>query len=264
MIKSLRPRVCLLILLCGFSVVSQAQTITAGNLSAAFVCPSGTLSVPFSATGPFGAGNVFSAQLSDASGTFPATANVIGTLTANPASTTTLTISATIPAGTAVSAAYKVRVVSSVGGKIGVSSSVLSVGTAAPTAPATAPTFCQNSGGQTVTATGQNLQWYATNTALTAAGAGATFPVSTTAAGNFSLFVSQTVNGCESVRTQVNYTVTATPAAPTVTALTICQGQSVGALTAGFSGGATQNWYGTNQLRRHSIVSSPYPIQHNV
>jgi uncharacterized repeat protein (TIGR03803 family) len=71
-------------------------------------CTNTAISIPYSVTGIFGAGNIFTAQLSDASGTFsfPAT---IGTL----ASTTSGTINATIPGNTIPGAAYRVRVISS-------------------------------------------------------------------------------------------------------------------------------------------------------
>ncbi len=225
------------------SAISQAQNIITGTVSPASVCPSGTISVPFSATGPFGAGNTFSAQLTDASGSFPATPIVIGTIAANPTSATTLTITATIPANTAVAAVYKVRVVSSIGNKISVSPTTLTIGTAIPTTPVAAPTFCQNTTGS-VTATGQNLRWYATASSPTATATGATYGVSTTTDGSFSVYVTQTVNGCESARTQVNYAVTASPAAPAVTpSPDYCINETPALLVAT---GTNLKWYGTN------------------
>ena len=66
--------------------------------------------VNFNATGTFTAGNVYTAELSDAAGSFAAP-TTIGTLasTANG----NLSISTTMPAGTAVGTGYRVRVVSS-------------------------------------------------------------------------------------------------------------------------------------------------------
>ena len=71
------------------------------SLTPAQVCAGGTVSVAFSTTGSFGAGNQFEVQLSDASGSFTAP---IATAT-GAASPITLTV----PAGTA-SGTYKVRV----------------------------------------------------------------------------------------------------------------------------------------------------------
>lgn len=67
------------------------------------------LTVNFTSTGTFTAGNTYTAQLSDASGSF-ASPTAIGSVasTANSG-----TINATVPAGTAVGTGYRVRVVSS-------------------------------------------------------------------------------------------------------------------------------------------------------
>lgn len=72
-------------------------------------CSSSPISVPFTATGIFGPANVFTAQLSDAAGSFASPTN-IGTVTGN---FTSGTISATIP-GAASGAHYRIRVVSSI------------------------------------------------------------------------------------------------------------------------------------------------------
>lgn len=259
MVKSLRTLVCLVGLLSGLSITGQAQSLITGNLPVSSVCPSGTLSVPFSATGPFGAGNTFTAQLSDGSGGFAGAVTPIGSITANPTSATTLTVQAIIPASIPISAVYKVRIVSSVGGRTSVSPSTLAIGTAAPATPVP-QSFCQNSGTQNLTAVaGQNLQWYATANSVPVIGTGPTFPVSTTAAG--SVYVTQTANGCESARTQVSYTITAPPAPPGVASITICQGQAASPLTAVFAPGATPNWYGTNATGGTASTNPPVPAQ---
>lgn len=66
------------------------------------------MNVDFTSTGTFNAGNVYSAELSDASGSF-ASPTVIGTLSSTANSGT---ISATIPGGTPAGAGYRIRVVS--------------------------------------------------------------------------------------------------------------------------------------------------------
>lgn len=72
-----------------------------------------SISVPFTYNGTFQAGNVFTAQLSDASGSF-ATPVAIGTISLSASNVwqQTATISGTIPAGTATGTGYRVRVVS--------------------------------------------------------------------------------------------------------------------------------------------------------
>ncbi|MFN4123169.1 MAG: beta strand repeat-containing protein, partial [Flavobacteriales bacterium] len=64
--------------------------------------------VPYTISGTFNSGNIFTAQLSDASGSFASPVN-IGTLS----STSAGTISATIPAGTASGSGYRIRVTGS-------------------------------------------------------------------------------------------------------------------------------------------------------
>lgn len=71
-------------------------------------CAGATFSLPYTCTGTFNAGNVFTAQLSNAAGSFAAPVN-IGTL----ASTANGTIACTIPPGTPSGTGYRVRVSSS-------------------------------------------------------------------------------------------------------------------------------------------------------
>lgn len=71
------------------------------------LCAGVTINVPFVANG-IGVGNVFTAQLSNASGSFVSPVN-IGTLNGN----TSGTINAVIPAGVAFGVAYRIRVISS-------------------------------------------------------------------------------------------------------------------------------------------------------
>jgi hypothetical protein len=82
--------------------------ITTGIVAPLEVCAGGTLDVSFIVQGSFQAGNVFTAQLSDATGGFAAPLT-IGTL----ASTTDGTIACTVPSGTTPGTGYRVRVVSS-------------------------------------------------------------------------------------------------------------------------------------------------------
>lgn len=85
-------------------VITTAQVILPGTS----ICAGTTLNVAYTVNGTLNAGNIFTAQLSDASGSFTSPVN-IGTL----ASTTSGTISATIPSGTATGTGYRIRVVSS-------------------------------------------------------------------------------------------------------------------------------------------------------
>lgn len=91
-------------------VVTYTTTpiITTGTISPTTYCSGSSVNVPFTIIGTFSEGNVFTAQLSDASGNFAAPVS-IGTLN----STSAGTISATIPLATPTGSAYRIRVVSS-------------------------------------------------------------------------------------------------------------------------------------------------------
>jgi hypothetical protein len=84
-----------------------SNAIQTSSLPVSSICSGTAISVPFTATGTFNAGNVFTAQLSDASGSFAFPVN-IGTLSG----TASGTISATIPIGMNTGSGYRIRVVS--------------------------------------------------------------------------------------------------------------------------------------------------------
>jgi hypothetical protein len=90
-----------------FALAGKKQTITTGTISGSPFCSGSAVSVPFTISGTFVSGNVFTAQLSDASGSFGTPTN-IGTL----GSTTAGTINATIPSSTATGSGYRIRVIS--------------------------------------------------------------------------------------------------------------------------------------------------------
>lgn len=81
-----------------------SPTITLGAISPTTYCAGATISVPFSTTGTFNAGNTFTAQLSDATGSFT---TPIATATG------TSPINLTIPTNATSSSNYLIRVVSS-------------------------------------------------------------------------------------------------------------------------------------------------------
>lgn len=91
----------------------STNTISGGAITGAPFCitdVTGTaVNVPFTSGGIFNTGNVYTALLSDATGSFT-TPTDIGTLTST---ANTGTISATIPAGTVTGSNYKIRVIAS-------------------------------------------------------------------------------------------------------------------------------------------------------
>lgn len=88
-------------------------TVTAGTIASP-LSACGAVSVPFTITDTFIIGNIFTAQLSDANGSF-ATPISIGTLT----QTTAGTINATIPSGIMQGTGYRIRVIASNPASIG-------------------------------------------------------------------------------------------------------------------------------------------------
>lgn len=89
--------------------LAEANTLATGSISGSPFCAEATISVPFTSTGTFNAGNIYTAQISDKNGSFAAP-TVLGTLasTANSG-----TITATFPPEFAKGKKYRVRVVSS-------------------------------------------------------------------------------------------------------------------------------------------------------
>lgn len=115
-----------------------------------------------------------------------------------------------------------------------------------PTAPiVNSITYCQGATALPLTATGTNLLWY--TTAVGGIGSSTAPSPSTAAAGTFSYFVSQTTNGCESARAQLNVIVTAQPTMNLPTALSACPGELIA--PAAFSSSlanVTYSWTNSN------------------
>jgi gliding motility-associated-like protein len=81
---------------------------------------------------------------------------------------------------------------------------------ATPAAPAVSPfTICANPGTHTLTATGTNLVWYASVAATNGNSTAPTIDLSTP--NNISYFVSQTINGCESARAELQISINIKP-----------------------------------------------------
>jgi len=100
----------ILLTLCSllFFAQSYAQTITTSAIAGAPFCAGASVNVAYTKTGTFNPGNVFTAELSDASGSF-ASPVAIGALTSVNAGT----VASTIPANAATGNGYRIRVVAS-------------------------------------------------------------------------------------------------------------------------------------------------------
>ncbi|OGX84618.1 hypothetical protein BEN48_02445 [Hymenobacter glacialis] len=134
-------------------------TITTGTISPATVVAGNEVTVNYTTTGTFGVGNVFSALLSTASGTFSPGTSL--TTTASGAGTLTVTI----PAGTSAGIGYRIRVVASNPATTGSTSTGILTVTTVPSVSTTVVTLIQgttartggnvsNEGGAPVTARG--------------------------------------------------------------------------------------------------------------
>ncbi len=138
-------------------------TLATGTITGIPFCPSSAVSVPFTVTGTFLGGNVFTAQLSNASGSFASPTN-IGTL----AGTTSGTISATIPPAPPVGTGYRIRVVGSTpsvtGSDNGTNISINAVPSATINYAGTP--YCSNAGTATVTFSGTTGGAYSSTAGL--------------------------------------------------------------------------------------------------
>ncbi len=197
--------------------VNTGATASAVTLGAASVCKGGSTTV--SAT--FGGGATSGAFTDDAGGAFT---NV---------STSGSTITATYAPGASFSGTANVTFTTNAPvGCLSATSSVALTVNAIPAAPSVSSpvSYCVGATAAALTATGGNLLWY------TASSGGAGSPTAptppTASAGTTSYFVSQTVNGCESPRAQLDVTVNANPSA-SVASLSACS-TALGGTTASF------------------------------
>ena len=87
---------------------APVNSIATGMISPLSYFQNATINIPYTVTGSYYAGNIFTAQLSDATGNF-STPAIIGTLTSGYSGT----INGLIPIGSPAGTAYRIRVVSS-------------------------------------------------------------------------------------------------------------------------------------------------------
>lgn len=123
--------------------VSGGPTITTSAVTGSPFCAGDSIVVPYTITGTFTGGNIFTAQLSDGTGSF-ASPTAIGSV----ASTTAGNINCAIPIGATTAAGYMIRVVSSTPSVTGTSAGPITINavpspTANNTGPYCAPTTIQ-------------------------------------------------------------------------------------------------------------------------
>jgi len=143
-----------------------ANTITTGNLNQTTLCACNTYALSFTGSGAFLGGNVFTAELSNAAGSFASPVS-IGTLS----STANIgTITVTVPCNTPNGTGYRMRVVSSNPATTGTDNGTnlnISSNPAAPTLAGSTPAALCDPGGTvqlTATSTGNSINWYSAPT----------------------------------------------------------------------------------------------------
>lgn len=232
----------------GVSMSSNTITTDTGLTGSPFCVSASTgasVSVPFTSVGTFNAGNVYTAQLSNAAGSFASPAN-IGTVTSVLNSDV---ISATIPAGTTAGTGYRIRVVSNnptvIGTDNGTNLTVQNLAAITAQPSTTVQNLCQGSAATalSVTATGTTLtyQWYSNTTATTSGGtpvgtSSNSYTPVTTAAGTLYYYCIVSAACGASVTSNVSgaVNVTAIPSAPSGT-INISANPSCGAATLTYS-----------------------------
>lgn len=232
----------------GVSMSSNTITTDTGLTGSPFCVSASTgasVSVPFTSVGTFNAGNIYTAQLSNAAGSFASPVS-IGTVTSTANSGT---IAATIPAGTAAGTGYRIRVVSSNPVVTGTDNTVnltVQIPAAITTQPSTTvQNLCQGSAATalSVAATGTTLtyQWYSNTTATTSGGtpvgtSSASYTPVTTATGTLYYYCVVSAACGASVTSNVSgaVNVTAIPSAPAGT-INISANPSCGAATLTYS-----------------------------
>lgn len=191
------------------TITVEQKTIRTNSLTSSVFCEGASLTVPFTITGTFNSGNVFTAQLSNASGSF-ANPSSIGTVTG----TSSGQISATLPGNVVPGSGFRIRVVSSqpviIGSDNGTDLTILDQPVAVIT-PGGPTTFCDGDSVSLAATTGSGLTytWKRDGTVITgASGSSYTAKLS----GQYMVEIS---NGtCSS--TSATVTVTVNPSNPTM------------------------------------------------
>ena len=155
------------------------QAVTGSPFLFSHSAPSSGVSVPYITSGTFNGGNIFTAQLSDATGSF-ATPTNIGQLTA----TGNGTISASIPSTTLAGTGYRIRVISSTPVIIGSDNGADLIVDQfhAVVTPASAQTILYNTNGNTLTVSASQTSTYDWQYSSTSGSGYGEFPISQTGA----------------------------------------------------------------------------------
>ncbi|HEX2901699.1 MAG TPA: hypothetical protein VHS96_18450, partial [Bacteroidia bacterium] len=193
----------------GLATKVAGETVTADSILGGPFCAGQQVNVSFSITGTFLTGNEFTAELSDASGSF-ANPTVIGSLMGTLAGT----VVATLPLGQGNGSGYRIRVNASNPSTIGTSNPNDFTIYELPATPVITPSgptqFCN---GNSVTLTSSNAQYnvWSPNGETTTA-------ITVSTGGTYSVIGDN--NGCMSDPSDpITVTISPTPPTPVITAL---------------------------------------------
>ncbi len=220
------------------NVISEPSTISTGSISPTTYCSGATVNVPFTLTGTFTSGNIFTAELSNGSGSFASPVS-IGTLT----STTGGTISATIPLATLTGTNYRIRVISNTPAVTGTNNGSNITINAIPTISGT--TSAARCGTGTVTlgasASAGTVNWFTASTGGSSIHTGTSYTTPSISS-TTTYWVAATNNGCTTAtRTAVTATVNTIPTISGSTSAARC---GTGTVTLGATASAgTVNWF---------------------
>ena len=245
-----------------FSLSIPSNSIITKAISGSPFCACSNLNVPFISVGTFAPGNIYTAQLSDASGSFT-TPVTIGTLTTTDSVDS---IACTIPCSSITGTGYRIRVVSSDTAIIGTDNGIDISINAPPIATFSYPgtPFCQDEGNQSPVFTGGG-----TAGTFTSAGGisidALTGIVNLTASTAGGYIVTNTIaasGGCAAVSDTGAITINALPTV-TVNSPVICTGQTDTLTAAGadsytWSAGATST--GTNTATVTPVATTTYTV----
>ncbi|TCZ74759.1 hypothetical protein [Flaviaesturariibacter aridisoli] len=217
------------------------QTIVPGTMPAQ-ICGGAALSIPFTVSGTFTTGNVFTAQLSDASGSFASPVS-IGTLSGTGAGT----ITTSIPAGTGAGSGYLVRIVASIPAVTGTPGSAFTIN-AAPLATSfsyTGSPYCTSTGTGNVFFSGSTGGSFSAAPAGLVLNAGTgSVNIGSSAAGSYVVTYSVTAGACPVSTTAP---VVIRPDLGTVTGnRLVCGGSTTSPIGFNPAPGLTFNWTNDN------------------
>lgn len=209
------------------------------------LCAGDTLRLGFEVAFKLNTSNIFTAQLSNAAGSFTSPVN-IGTL----ASDTSGTIVCIIPAGTATGTGYRVRVTGSapaITGTDNFKNIAIGNGLNKPVINSNSPVCTGSNFNMTVTnpLAGATYTWTGPGSFSATGTNTAVINVTAANAGNY--FVLGTLYGCKGRDTEA-LTVLAVPAKPVITSNTpVCSGNTLNLNSTAISG-VTYNWTGPNSF----------------